>query len=69
MIVLSNVGISVDKGTIPRIYKQPFKLSCACISVDKGTIPPKNYFQTTLKNIGVFTERADRSKISYQIIN
>ena len=46
MVTLSNIGISVDKGAIPRIYKQPFMLSSISLSINKGTIPPKNYFKT-----------------------
>ena len=68
MVTLSNIGISVDKGTIPRIYKQPFMLSSIYLSIDKGTIPPKNYFKTKIQNIGVYVEKAEPSKLNYQII-
>ena len=68
MVTLSNIGISVDKGTIQRIYKQPFMLSSISLSIDKGTIPPKNYFKTKIQNIGVYVEKAEPSKLNYQII-
>ena len=69
MVTLSNIGISVDKGTIPRIYKQPFMLSSICLSIDKGTMPPKNYFKTKLSNLGVIIDhQVQKSKISYQIL-
>jgi hypothetical protein len=67
MIQLNNIGISVDKGVIPRIYKLPFRLSNIGISVDKGTIPPKNYFKSKLSNIGVSLDKANDAEIFYQV--
>lgn len=67
MVTLSNIGISVDKGTIPRIYKQPFMLSSISLSIDKGTIPPKNYFKTKIQNIGIALGEAPLSTFKIQI--
>ena len=69
MVTLSNIGISVDKGTIPPFYRLPFKLNDAGINVDMGTIPPKNYFHFKMSSLGVVVDhQVQKSAIKYQII-
>ena len=67
MIKLNNIGVSIDKGVIPPLIKQPFKLFEATIAIDMGTIPPKNYFPEKIMNIGISVDKAEASVMWYQV--
>lgn len=67
MIKLTSAGISIDKGVIPPLIKQPFKLFEATISIDMGTIPPKNYFREKIMSVGISLDKAEDSFIYFQI--
>ena len=69
MIKLNNIGISIEMGVIPRLYRLPFKLNDAGISVEMGTIPPKNYFHFKMTSVGVVIDhQVPKSVIKYQVL-
>ena len=66
MISLDTIGIAVDMGIIPpkNYFKQIF--GSIDIVMDMGVVPLKNYFKPNIEEIGISTELAKPSVISYQ---
>jgi hypothetical protein len=70
MIKLQTVGISIEKGVIPRVYRLPFKIGTPDVSIDKGAIPPKNYFKTKLMGVNVSMQNfTEEDILMYSITN
>jgi hypothetical protein len=69
MLNITTVGISLDSGLIPAIFRQMPKMNGVGIFFDSGIIPPKNYFHSKISLIEIASDpQPVNSILYYQIL-